>query len=170
MTATPLTGLRINRGLTNATDLVVFSKSAKMISHSVRQIVNMCLMSVFHCQVIYFFMHWAIGLKHVVIECIRTSFFVFLCILALVSFITMRFTLLALGQSYECCSASEEYGWTSPLNIIKCEYSSTKTTTKKNMYCKISNVRCTLIGNGIVDHSDVVGASPVGAAPTTSSF
>ena len=34
----------------------------------------------------------------------------------------------------------------------------------------ISNVRRTLIGNKIVDHSDVVGASPVGAAPTTSSF
>ena len=27
-----------------------------------------------------------------------------------------------------------------------------------------------LVGNKIVDHSDVVGASPVGAAPTTSSF
>ena len=26
------------------------------------------------------------------------------------------------------------------------------------------------MGNKIVDHSDVVGASPVGAAPTTSSF
>ena len=34
---------------------------------------------------------------------------------------------------------------------------------------KISNIRRTLVGNGIVDHSDVVGASPVGAAPTTSS-
>ena len=28
--------------------------------------------------------------------------------------------------------------------------------------------RRTLVGNKIVDHSDVVGASPVGAAPTTS--
>ena len=27
-----------------------------------------------------------------------------------------------------------------------------------------------LVGNKIIDHSDVVGASPVGAAPTTSSF
>ena len=26
------------------------------------------------------------------------------------------------------------------------------------------------VGNKIVDHSDVVGASPVGTAPTTSSF
>ena len=31
-------------------------------------------------------------------------------------------------------------------------------------------VRCTLVGNKIVAYSDVVGASPVGAAPTTSSF
>ena len=37
-------------------------------------------------------------------------------------------------------------------------------------YCKTSNIRRTLVGNKIVDHSDVVGASPVGAAPTTSSF
>ena len=34
-------------------------------------------------------------------------------------------------------------------------------------YVQVSNIRRTLV---IVDHSDVVGASPVGAAPTTSSF
>ena len=39
-----------------------------------------------------------------------------------------------------------------------------------SMYHKVSNIRGTLVGNEIVDHSDVVGASPVGAAPTTSSF
>ena len=37
-------------------------------------------------------------------------------------------------------------------------------------YRKTSNVSRTLVGNKIVDNSDVVGASPVGAAPTTSSF
>ena len=37
-------------------------------------------------------------------------------------------------------------------------------------YCQISNVSCTLIGNKIVHHSDEVGAAPVAAAPTTSSF
>ena len=37
-------------------------------------------------------------------------------------------------------------------------------------YRKTSNIRHTLVGNKIVDHSDVVGALPVGAAPTTSSF
>ena len=35
---------------------------------------------------------------------------------------------------------------------------------------KTSNIRHTLVGNKTVDHSDVVGASPVGADPTTSSF
>ena len=34
-------------------------------------------------------------------------------------------------------------------------------------YRKTSNVRRALVGNKIVDHSDVVGASPVGAAPTS---
>ena len=35
-------------------------------------------------------------------------------------------------------------------------------------YCKTTNIRRTLVGNKIADHSDVVGAWPVGAAPTTS--
>ena len=37
-------------------------------------------------------------------------------------------------------------------------------------YRKVSNISRTLVGNLIVVHSDVLGASPVGAAPTTSSF
>ena len=37
-------------------------------------------------------------------------------------------------------------------------------------YHQTSNIRHTLVHNKIVDHSDVVGASPVGADPTTSSF
>ena len=36
-------------------------------------------------------------------------------------------------------------------------------------YCQVSNIKRTLVANEIVDHSDVVGAWPVGAAPTTSS-
>ena len=36
-------------------------------------------------------------------------------------------------------------------------------------YCKTSNIIRTLVGNKIIDHSDVVGASAVGAAPITSS-
>ena len=38
------------------------------------------------------------------------------------------------------------------------------------MYRQTFNVSRTLIGNKIVDHSDVVGAAPVGVAPTASSF
>ena len=40
----------------------------------------------------------------------------------------------------------------------------------ENHYRKTSNISRTLVGDKIVDNSDVVGASPVGAAPTTSSF
>ena len=38
------------------------------------------------------------------------------------------------------------------------------------LYRKTYNIRRTLVGNKIADHSDVVGASPVGAALITSSF
>ena len=37
-------------------------------------------------------------------------------------------------------------------------------------YYKTSNISRILVSNKIVDNSDVVGAPPVGAAPTTSSF
>ena len=40
----------------------------------------------------------------------------------------------------------------------------------RSKYCQTSNIIHILVCNKIVDHSDVVGASPVGAAPTTSSF
>ena len=43
-------------------------------------------------------------------------------------------------------------------------------TNRTPEYHQVSNIRGTSVGNEIVDHSDVVGASPVGAAPTTSSF
>ena len=39
-----------------------------------------------------------------------------------------------------------------------------------NKYRKTSDISSTLVGTKIVDQSDVVGASPVGAAPTTSSL
>ena len=40
----------------------------------------------------------------------------------------------------------------------------------KHEYHQIYNIRCTLVGNYIIDHRYVVGASPVGAALATSSF
>ena len=45
----------------------------------------------------------------------------------------------------------------------------TGTYTQEN-YRQVSNISHTLAGNNFAYHSDVVGASPVGAAPTTSSF
>ena len=44
------------------------------------------------------------------------------------------------------------------------------TRNQIDTYSKTSNISRTLVGNEFVDNSDVVGASPVGAAPTTSSF
>ena len=41
---------------------------------------------------------------------------------------------------------------------------------KFSKYFQIFNISRTLVGNKIVDHSDVVGALPDGAAPNTSSF
>ena len=40
----------------------------------------------------------------------------------------------------------------------------------EDSYCQTSNISHTFVGNIIIDHSDVVGASPVGAAPTTAPF
>ena len=42
--------------------------------------------------------------------------------------------------------------------------------TVQNTYRQVSNISGTLVGNKIVDHSDVVGALPVSTAATTSSF
>ena len=42
--------------------------------------------------------------------------------------------------------------------------------TNIHVYRKTSNIRRPWAGNEIVDHSDVVGVSPVGDASTTSSF
>ena len=40
----------------------------------------------------------------------------------------------------------------------------------KRVYRLVSNIRRSFVGDKIVDHSDVVGASPVGSAPSPSSF
>ena len=37
-------------------------------------------------------------------------------------------------------------------------------------YRQTFNIRCSLVDSKLVDHSDIIGAPPVGAAPTTSSF
>ena len=40
----------------------------------------------------------------------------------------------------------------------------------QNNYRLVFNIRRAFAGNKIVEHSEVVGASPIGAAPTTSTF
>ena len=95
---------------------------------------------------------------------------------------------LALSHSYGIRSLSSLYGQMSPgrgkmAAILQTAFSNQFSWIKplefqikihKNMllrdYRKVSNIRRTLVGNKVVDHSDVVGASPVGAAPNTSSF
>ena len=42
--------------------------------------------------------------------------------------------------------------------------------TRQTGYRQTFNIRSILVSIKLVDHSDVVGASPVGAAPTKSSF
>ena len=73
-------------------------------------------------------------------------------------------SLTLIVQSYAQCDA-----------VIKWSVFSKILTTwgcwvEKLIYHKTSNISHTSLGNKIVDHSDVVEASPVGAAPTTSSF
>ena len=43
-------------------------------------------------------------------------------------------------------------------------------TEQEREYRQVSNISRTLAGSKVVDHADGVGASPVGTAPTTSSF
>ena len=59
-------------------------------------------------------------------------------------------------------------------NVI-CEVSATvsggdKITITNYTHHQTSNISFTWVGSKSVDHSDVVGASPISAAPTTSSF
>ena len=54
------------------------------------------------------------------------------------------------------------------MKINNCSYNFLKRI--KANHRKTSNISRTLVGNKIVDNSDVVVASPAGAAPTTSSF
>ena len=66
------------------------------------------------------------------------------------------------------------YLWNSPLSRFHHENSRSKLFVTSRIsqvihYCQTSNIRHTLV-NKKLDHSDVVGASPVGAAPNTSSF
>ena len=60
-------------------------------------------------------------------------------------------------------NTQRDYWWHS--DAINCV-----STDKELAYRKTTNIKPTLVRNKIIDHSDVVEASPVGASPTTSSF
>ena len=57
-----------------------------------------------------------------------------------------------------------------PQHVQVLLYHNTILMAQNKTYRKTSNISRTLVGNKIVDNSDVVGAPPVGATPTTSSF
>ena len=54
------------------------------------------------------------------------------------------------------------------LTSLQIKYTSLVTINEN--YHRTCNISCNLFGNKFFDYSDVFGASPVGAAPTTSSF
>ena len=56
------------------------------------------------------------------------------------------------------------------IELILCKYKPNIHVFCSRNYRQTSNIRRTSIGNTIVNHSVVVGAPPVGAAPTTFSF
>ena len=72
---------------------------------------------------------------------------------------------LFLFSSFNCDIYNNILG-VGPIQYIGCR----RYSTYMNYYRKTSNISRTLVGNKIVDNSDVVGALPFGAAPTTSSF
>ena len=53
---------------------------------------------------------------------------------------------------------------------FSCTVYDTHVIKQNETYHQTSQIRCKLMGNLIYDHSGVVAASPVGAAPATSSF
>ena len=73
-----------------------------------------------------------------------------------------------LGNNYKINWCTCLIGWC--LSLILGQSVGTLLTFMPCLYRKVSNISRTLVGNKVVDHSDVVGALPVGAAPTTSSF
>ena len=64
---------------------------------------------------------------------------------------------------YYCCVV--QHWWKT-----ESRYGANIVVTSRIWGSQISNISDALVGNKIVDRLDVVGASPVGAAPITSSF
>ena len=77
--------------------------------------------------------------------------------------------LLAISFRPHCVDVIKTMSWLL-MNLLKWVYLVAFTKGIILRDCQTSNISHTLVGDEIVDHSDAVGASPVGAAPTTSSF
>ena len=78
---------------------------------------------------------------------------------------------------FKLIHVSKRDPWCSTLHTYTLwQYNHSQSKPNKTMcticgiYRQVSNISHTLVGNKIVDHSYVVGPSPAGAAPTTSSF
>ena len=69
-----------------------------------------------------------------------------------------------------CCDQVQERNGTNHPSGHDCSYSPGTYQSYQGTTVKPLDISCTLLGNKIIDHSDVVGASPVSTAPTTSSF
>ena len=86
-----------------------------------------------------------------------------------------------LGHDGYTCNDSEWHfaipHWLKPafeisyhLRVKRCKSRHSGVIFKIKDYRQTPNISGAFVGNKIVDHSDVVGASPVGAAQTKSSF
>ena len=91
---------------------------------------------------------------------------VFLCVCAFLSVMLSR---LDLRMGYVWCLWMKKLFITWLINFKICTYSVMYFYTN-TYYRQTSNIRRTWVGNKIVDYSDIVGASAIGAAPMTSSF
>ena len=80
------------------------------------------------------------------------------------------FVFFITSQNWDSTGVSEWFSLTAFLRTTDIEDKGLFVLSHYIIYRKTSIIRRILVGNKIVDHSDVVGAPPVGAAPTTSSF
>ena len=101
-------------------------------------------------------------------HCIGIGFFIFATSYCIQSYIDSFNELNKIA--YICDKNVMTVFWCFLLRFVPRHKSGNSCHTVWYTYRQVSNISRTLLGNRIVDHSDVVGASPVGAAPTTSSF
>ena len=80
-----------------------------------------------------------------------------------------RFEILERTRQWLCSKIRDFTRFEFNMNIRVLSYITTPLLSKYN-YRQTSNIKCILVGDNIVDPSDIFGASTVGAALTTSSI